>query len=155
MFFANSQFVATPKCQCFLRQVTQNTGACSEFMDKHRVLRLACSFVLYALLLSVGWIAYLILYAVRCCCPNKMSRCCFLLMERFEHPYFKCVHHTVLYVAFLVLVFASAFEENFERFPTKGLSILGKSSQIVLSVCLLVSDTICIPLSPSSRTGSG
>ena len=46
------------------------------------------------------------------------------VLDKFEHPYYKFLNHTLFYVAFLCLVFASAFENEFDYTTFLGLSNL-------------------------------
>ena len=70
---------------------------------------------------------YMYFYAKRCLCPSKC--CCpgaLMIMDKFEHPYFKFVNHNLFYLAFLCLILATAFEENFVHFASNGFTLIGK-----------------------------
>ena len=50
-----------------------------------------------------------------------------MVVERFEHPYFKFVNHNLFYLAFLCLIIATAFEEKFDTLHSDyGLTKTGK-----------------------------
>ena len=101
----------------------------------------ACLF--HAPLLVFLFPVYMYLFLKRCCCPEKKCCCpdccpdeiwCFeskkefhlMVIEKFEHPYFKFFNHNLFYLAFLCLIITTAFEEKFDTFPYYGLTRTGK-----------------------------
>ena len=89
-------------------------------------------------------------------CSN--SECC--CEKLYEHPYYKFINHTMSYIAFLCVLFASTFGFEHEyRTSTSGLSIIGKLffctlcttefyattdlliSEVALSLALLVANS--------------
>ena len=94
--------------------------------------------IVYPLTIMLGLLLYPILYICPCVCQCDCScvRQCKdcpkrkewqqMIFNKFEHPYCKFQNHTMFYVAFLCLVFASAFENEFDHAVFLGLSKLRK-----------------------------
>lgn len=150
------QFVGSTRCQHSLKKVItcpgyveHNTGTSEECTNLCESLGRYlwygpkrdrfCS-VLWFLIQVIFWIAvhsiillvtvpvFLVLQMTRLCCSSGPTPKGWQqeLLNKFEHPYYKFLNHTLFYVAFLALVFASAFENKFHHTVFLGLSILRK-----------------------------
>ena len=66
--------------------------------------------------------------------PMKIWRCRSDIIEKlYEHPHNKFANHTMFYMAFLCLLFASTFGfEHDYRTSTTGVSIVGKFCRFTL-----------------------
>lgn len=110
MFFF--QFVASPKCQYLLDEIIYY--GCPDWQDKGIVTK-SLSFIFQLLLVTITTIIYIPFRLTRrgCCCCEFKDECCWKFRKLYEHPYSKFINHTMSYVVFLCLIFASSFEYKF------------------------------------------
>lgn len=135
MFFF--QFVASPKCQYLLDEIIYY--GCPDWQDKSIVTK-SLSFIFQLLLVTITTIIYIPVRLTRrgCCCCEFKDECCWKFRKLYEHPYSKFINHTMSYVVFLCLIFASSFEYKFGQ-GGAGLAWTGKFKLLLsLSNVLLV-----------------
>ena len=116
--------MASPKCQYALNEIIYY--GCRDWQDKG-ILRKTISFFLQLLFVTLAVLFYIPVRLARrgCCCCKFKDWCCWKFRMFFEHPYSKFINHTMSYVVFLCLIFASSFEDKFGP-GWAGLSRIGK-----------------------------
>ena len=118
------QFVASPNCQYVLNEIVYHGWR--NWQDRG-IVRKALWFLIQFLLVQVTCIFYILDRLVRLCSCSKFKHgiCCWKFRKLYEHPYSKFINHTMSYVLFLCLVFASSFQEDFGT-TRPGLAWIGK-----------------------------
>ena len=136
------QFVASPKCQYILNEIIYRGWR--NWQDKG-ILRKASWFLIQFVLVAITCFVYIPVRLLRrCCgCGKVEDICCWKFRKLYELPYSKFINHTMSYVLFLCLVFASSFQDKFGTTKT-GLAWIGK---------LLLSQGNATPLDILSRNG--
>ena len=117
------QFVASPNCQYALDEIVYRGWR--NWKDRGTV-RKAVWFLIQFALVAVTCIFYIPVRLVRRCRCCKFKDFCFWnLRKLYELPYSKFINHTMSYLLFLCLVFASSFQQKFGT-TTTGLTWIGK-----------------------------
>ena len=122
------QFVASPNCQYVLDEIVYR--GYRKWQDRSIVGK-ASWFLLQFFLVAGTFIFYIPVRLVRlskcseCSCGKSKDFCLWKLRKLYELPYSKFVNHTMSYLLFLCLVFASSFQEEFGATKT-GLAWIGK-----------------------------
>ena len=122
--FLRFQFVASPNCQYVLNEIVYRGWR--NWQDQG-VVRKGLWFLIQFALVTAIWFLYIPVRLIRrcCCCSEFEDNCCWKIRKLFEHPYSKFINHTMSYVLFLCLVFASSFQDEFGTTKT-GLAWIGK-----------------------------
>lgn len=117
------QFVASPNCQYVLNEIVYRGWR--NWQDRG-IARKALWFLIQFVLVTVTCVFYIPVRLIRLCCCSKFKHtCCWKFRKLYELPYSKFINHTMSYVLFLCLVFASSFQEEFGTTIT-GLAWIGK-----------------------------
>ena len=123
------QFVASPNCQYILNEIVYLGWR--NWQDKG-IVRKALWFFIQLFIVGFTCIFYipirLVRLSMRSSCEFKDDccwSCCWKFRKLYELPYSKFINHTLCYVVFLGLVFASSFQDKF-RTTTTGLISFGK-----------------------------
>lgn len=134
--------MASPKCQYILNEIIYRGWR--NWQDKG-ILRKASWFLIQFVLVAITCFFYIPVRLLRkCCgCGKVEDICCWKFRKLYELPYSKFINHTMSYVLFLCLVFASSFQDKFGTTKT-GLAWIGK---------LLLSQGNATPLDILSRNG--
>ena len=121
--------MASPKCQYILNEIIYRGWR--NWQDKG-LLRKVSWFLVQFVLVVVTCFVYIAVRLIRSCCCNccgtaevNKDICCWKFRKLYERPYSKFINHTMSYVLFLCLVFASSFQEKFGTTKT-GLAWIGK-----------------------------
>ena len=119
------QFVASPNCQYILNEIVYLGWR--NWQDKG-IVRKALWFFIQLLIVASTCIFYIPIRLVRLStrsCSGFTNVFCWKFRKLYELPYSKFINHTLSYVVFLGLVFASSFQDKF-RTTTTGLIWFGK-----------------------------
>ena len=125
--YVHFQFVASPKCQYVLNEIVYLGWR--NWQDKGIVRKALWSISIQSLLLVLTCVPFYIpirLVRLSSCSVFK-DICSYLWKFRkfYELPYSKFINHTLSYVVFLGLVFASSLQEEFGT-TKSGLVWIGK-----------------------------
>ena len=125
------QFVASPKCQFVLNEVVYRGWR--NWQDQG-ILKKTAWFLLQFVLVAITCLVYIPVRLIRRCsrCKKFEGKCCWKFRKLFEHPYSKFINHTMSYLLFLSLVFASSYQDEFGTTKT-GLVLIGKFCLIALN----------------------
>ncbi|KAJ7377783.1 hypothetical protein OS493_026350 [Desmophyllum pertusum] len=112
------QFVASPKCQYVLNEIVYRGW--TNWQDKG-IVRKILWFFLQLLLVTITCPVYIPVRLIRRCCSccyEFEDECWWKFRKLYEYPYSKFINHTMSYVVFLCLVFASSFQDEFDTTKT-------------------------------------
>ena len=113
--------MASPKCQYILNEIIYRGWR--NWQDKGLLRKVSWFLIQFVLVVATCFVYIPLRLIRRCCCSGKVTDiCCWKL---YELPYSKFINHTMFYVLFLCLVFASSFQDEFGTTKT-GLVLIGK-----------------------------
>ena len=116
------QFVASPNCQYVLNEIVYLGWR--NWQDKGIVWK-ALWFLVQLLLVAITCVFYIPIRLIRLSGCSECCACCWKFRKLYELPYSKFINHTMSYVLFLCVVFASSFQDKFGT-TTTGLAWIGK-----------------------------
>ena len=111
--------MASPNCQYVLNEIVYLGWG--NWQDQG-IVRKVLWFLFQFFLVAITCTVYIPIRLVRLCSCSEYDIWCWKL---YELPYSKFINHTVWYMLFLCVLFASTFQDKFETTKT-GLTWIGK-----------------------------
>ncbi|XP_078384472.1 short transient receptor potential channel 4-like isoform X1 [Oculina patagonica] len=124
-------FVASPKCQFALNEVVYRGWRNWHYKG---IVRKTLRFVFHFLLVALTCLVYIPVRLMRTCCycHKYQNKRCWKFRMLYEYPYSKFINHTMSYVVFLCLVFASSYTE---KFGTTATGLVWIDYPVLVFVC--------------------